>query len=72
MNFFRPFPFFFSAQVSVAESLQLARELQTLVKGSVALYEISCPLALNVGAAVHDTFATVLHWRAADPSNRGE
>jgi hypothetical protein len=56
--------------VSVAEALQLARELQTLVKGSVALYEVSSLQGLNVAAAIQDTFTTALHWRAADPGNQ--
>ena len=57
-------------QVSVAESLQLAKELQTLIKGSVALYEVCSPQGLNVATAVQDTFTNVLQWRCCDTNNQ--
>lgn len=56
--------------VSVTEALQLAKELQSLIKGSVALFEVSSPQMLNVVSAVQDTFMNVLQYRALDSGNQ--
>jgi hypothetical protein len=52
--------------VTARETLALAQELSTLIKGSVALYEVSALQGTNVVDAFQDTFLNVLRWRAGD------
>lgn len=56
-------------EVSQQEGIALAKELSTLVKGSVALIETSAADNTNVVAAVEETFLNVLQWRACDAKN---
>lgn len=56
--------------VSARETLALAQELSTLIKGSVALFECSALRGTHVLDAVQDTFLNLLYWRACAESNR--
>jgi GTPase SAR1 family protein len=53
-------------KVSVSESIQLAKELQSLTKSSVALFDASALNGSNVSASVQDTFLNVLQYRAIE------
>lgn len=56
--------------VSSQETIALAKELSTLIKGSVGLYEASAKTGQNVVLAVQDTFLNVLMWRSCDDNNQ--
>jgi GTPase SAR1 family protein len=56
--------------ISPSETLALASELATLIKGSVALFECSSTRGTNVLDSFQDTFLNVLYWRACSASNR--